>query len=199
MENKISITKKIIAIALMFMLAFSMISAIGFSQSESFASASSMVKQAKKYNHNSARYFGFRGGWCGKFVAYCAKKSGNKYCIYTKSGSPRTIFEKTVNTKGGTIVFVNKRFYKKYKKYYKKRCKYKPNYKPRKGDLIMMSRPYKLSYSHIGIVSKNSKSALKKVPIIDGNASGKRVNVRTFTSGTGHSHNKIVAYVIPKY
>lgn len=152
----------------------------GSAYAASKGTADAMVSFADQCAGKSKSTLGLSGEWCARFVYYCAKNSGNS----GKIGSGTyvgTQAEQTVNSKGGTITFVNKAAYKACKgRFNVNRCKYDASYIPKKGDLYIqkgedLGDQY---FAHIGIVRKNSTKK-SVIYTIEGNTScsdGKHTN-----------------------
>lgn len=144
--------------------------------------AEAMVSYANSCVGKSKSQLGLKGEWCARFVYYCAANSGNA----KKVGSSvwvGTQAEQTVNSKGGTITFVNKAAYNACKsRFNKNRCVYNPNYIPRKGDLYIQKGADNAGkyFAHVGIVRKNSTKSYIAYTI-EGNTScpnGKHTNYK---------------------
>lgn len=134
--------------------------------------ASSMVSAATNVAGKSKSSLGLSGEWCASFIYYCAQKSGNTSEIGS-SAYVGTMAEQTVNSKGGTIIFVNQNAYNSCKsRFVSSRCKYDPNYIPKKGDLyIQKGEDYGDQYfAHIGLVRKDSTNS-RIAYTIEGNTS----------------------------
>ncbi len=162
------------------------------------ANANAMVSSAEASVGKSKTSLGLTGEWCARFVYYCAEKSGNA----SKIGNDvyvGSMAEKTVNDKGGTIIFVNKNAYNACKdRFVSARCKYDPNYIPKKGDLYIqkgedLGDQY---FAHIGIVRKNSsKSSIAYT--IEGNTScsdGKHADYKYVEYKTRNKNGFIAPY-----
>ena len=125
------------------------------------ASASAMVAAAEACVGKSKSSLGMPEEWCAAFVDYCAVKSGNT----SKVGDDPYVgplAKQTVNSEGGTIIFVNKNAYDACKdRFISARCKYDPDYIPKKGDLYIQKGPGYLDpyFAHIGIVRKDSTTS----------------------------------------
>lgn len=130
----------------------------GSAYAASKGTAAAMVSFADQCAGKSKSKLGLSGGWCASFVYYCAKNSGNSGKIGS-NGVVRDQAKQTVNSKGGTITFVNKAAYNAHKsEFNKNRCKYNASYIPKKGDLYIQTGEAgnNFYFGHVGIVRKNS-------------------------------------------
>lgn len=148
--------------------------------------------------------FKYKNAWCADFVQHCSEKAGLADIIPT-SGCElvANMATNVVNSKGGTITFVNKSAYNSQKgKYNSSRVKYNASYKPRKGDLIFFYSGSSGRFSHVGMVSENCSDPLKNVRTVEGNVSGNSKShriVKEYTNRKGYTGETIAAYVTPKY
>lgn len=170
--------------------------------------ADSMTSFANKCAGKSKPQLGLSGEWCASFVYYCAKNSGNAGKI-GNSAYVGTQAEQTVNSKGGTITFVNKAAYNACKnRFTSGRCKYNPNYVPKAGDLYIqkgedLGDQY---FAHVGIVRKNSTKSTVAYTV-EGNTScsdGKHsdfyyVEYKTRNKNNFSAPYGFSAFVTPKY
>lgn len=170
--------------------------------------ASSMTSFANQCAGKSKRQLGLSGEWCASFVYYCAKNSGNASKV-GNSAYVGTQAEQTVNSKGGTITFVNKAAYNACKKRFNSsRCKYNPNYVPKAGDLYIqkgedLGDQY---FAHVGVVRKKSTKSTVAYTV-EGNTScsdGKHsdfyyVEYKTRNKNNFSAPYGFSAFVTPKY
>lgn len=180
----------------------------GSASAASNGTADALASYANQCAGKSKSKLGLSGEWCASFVYYCAKNSGNS----GKIGSNiyvGTQAEQTVNSKGGTITFVNKAAYNACKsRFNKNRCKYNASYIPKKGDLYIqkgedLGDQY---FAHVGIVRK--KSTKKSVIYtIEGNTTcsdGKHKNYNYVEYKTRDNNSMkapygFSAFITPKY